>query len=848
MPGIQNLGQSGIQHLQRQHLDSGPLGQIGNLRFRAGPGATPRASAPNILQRFGQFLSKVAFYVGASPAQRVQQYVLDQARDNSRRIGNLLGNLTAAPDDPQARTRLAQGLARLGDLSGGDLSHLPGGKESLKTYLGELGVMDLNALRSGVLGNPDARQAVIDQVDPPRLRAQAALLLDQIAGALDQELAGQAVKEPLAQVRSLLAGEPVDGLALEGQLVRLSENLAMMGGDKLGVHLQTLSGDELKALQAVLHTDRLVGAKQALTQVRDPDAEPLLLEDAPDRIHETLDPQLIQSGRISHGEAMLDRLSEALDKEIQARIDQALPNLTLDLETALEEGDSAAIGKALFALNQHVDDLGQAYGTLPAGTARIVREQVALAMEALRHTETNPDGPLTRDSLQRLDDGTLGCLRRSSVLSEYGLRLNHEDARAESLSRVQALGRQVAEGLSGILTTLSEETVDMPVLMGRLRDLSELELQHSRQLSQLGHDDDGVGEDGHTSRVEQAFRQALDALGESRDEISGQARRHLGLLMGLEQQFREVSSGLDPVLRQDDFRLGGMEARMRIDSTGRMLSGIITALRTTLPDEVEPEQVIEPIAPPRSFHASLVEQYGVRYDPQTSRSTLSLNDGIRAKLTPHLEESIDPGVHPTRTVTLPVRGVDTEFSVSSTFFKDGIERPSISLSVRGLGTDGVMVRSAWPQGEPDDRREVLMGEALDALTKVTGPAAEPLTRLMNQQLAAGILKGLMDMGPESPFKLEDGSVVMPVGAGRFHFDIEKVEGGGFRVEAMMHIPIKDAVMLNQDGVGMPVAMDPSVSWAKVRVTLDVSPDGQQVRLSGSPQFQHHFVLTSEGED
>lgn len=211
MNGVRNPVQSPLQNLQRRHFDAGPLGQVGNLRFKAGPGATPRASGPNALQRFGQFLSKVAFYVGAGPAQRAQRHVLDQARDNSRRIGNLLGNLTGAPGDPKTRARIAEGLARLGDLSGGDLSGLPGGKESLQTYLGELGVMDLNALRGGVLGDPEARQAVLDQVDPPRLRAQAARLLDQIAVALEQAVAGQAVRDPLAQIRALLAGQPVDG-------------------------------------------------------------------------------------------------------------------------------------------------------------------------------------------------------------------------------------------------------------------------------------------------------------------------------------------------------------------------------------------------------------------------------------------------------------------------------------------------------------------------------------------------------------------------------------------------------------------------------------------------------------
>src|SRR5690606_35033370 len=105
---------------------------------------------------------------------------------------------------PKVQSKIAQGLARLGDLSGGDLSTLPGGKESLKTYLSELGLMDLNALRSGVLADPKAREAVINRVEPPRLRTQASSLLDQISAQFNQEIAGQVAREPLAQIRTLL--------------------------------------------------------------------------------------------------------------------------------------------------------------------------------------------------------------------------------------------------------------------------------------------------------------------------------------------------------------------------------------------------------------------------------------------------------------------------------------------------------------------------------------------------------------------------------------------------------------------------------------------------------------------
>ncbi|HET8597430.1 MAG TPA: hypothetical protein VFM22_06695 [Castellaniella sp.] len=849
MPGIQNLGQPGLQNLQRQQLESGPLGQVGNLRFKAEPGATPRTSGPNVFQRFGQFLSKVAFYVGASPAQRAQQFVLDQARDNSRRIGNLLGNLTASPNDRKAQAKIAEGLARLGDLSGGDFSRLPGGQQALNTYLGELGLPDLSALRSGVLGDPQARQATLDRVDPPHLRAQAAQVLDQIVRAMDQHLAGQVVREPLSQIQGLLSARPVDGVALEAQLGKLSEGLAMMGGDKLGVHLQGLSRNELRTLRDLLHGGKLDGAKQALTQIRDPDARPLRIEDAPDRVHETLDPGLIQSGRIQHGEAMLDRLSLALDKEIQARIEGTHPGLTDGLQAAIKRGDRSAIARALFDLNGTIGALQDAYGTLPEDTLRAVRAQVSGAMTALRNPDTNPEGPLTRDSLQRLDDNALGLLRRSGNLRGLGLQLDRDGARAEGLARVQALSQQVVQGMTGLMRTLGADPVDMPALMRQLRDLSELELQRSQQLAQLGHYGDMASVDDREAMVEQAFRQALAGLAESGEKDAAErALSQLGLLDGLEVRFGSIAFGLSSIVGDGGYEQGGPETLKRVSTTQHLLAGIAGALRDAIPGRVKGEApATDAVELPGEFYTSLMEQYGVRCNPGTFESTLMLSDGMRARLAPHLEEPVNVSVHPTHKVTLPVRGTDIEFSVSSSFFKDGIERPSISLSVRGPGPDGSVVRSSWPDGVPQDRRGEAMGEALDALTRIAGPAAEPLTRLMNQQLGAGILKGLQDMGKDSPFKLEDGSVVMPVGSGRFHFDVERFEDGSFRIGAVMTIPIKDAVGLDQNGVGMPVAMDPSLSWAQVSVVLSVSPDGQQVRMSEPPQFRHHFVLRPQDD-
>lgn len=842
MSGIQNLGQSGTQVLHRQDLEAGPLGHIGNLRFKAGPGTTPRASAPSLLHRFGQFLSKLSFYVGASSEQRAQRFVLDQARDNSRRVGNLLGNLTGSPRDSKVQSRIAQGLARLGDLSGGDLSKLPGGKESLKTYLSELGLMDLSALRSGVLGDPKAREAVISRVEPQRLRTQASALLDQISAQLNEEIAGQVAREPLAQIRTLLDARPVDGAALQAQLLRLSEGLAMLGEGNLATCLGTLSDAEVEALQRHLHPGKLDGVKGRLPQIPEGKDAPSESEGVQQRMPDTEDTRLQQSSRLQQARTMLDRLSQALGQDVHVRVGRSLLSQTTALQQAITDGNRGAISKALFALSQNIRRLEDRYGALPTQSRNELREQVALAVQALRDPTLNPSGPLSRASLRHLDDHSLGMLRAASQsLRAYGLDIDRNGARAEGLSRVQPLTDRVTEGVVRVLRLVAEDPVRMPALMQHLRDLSEIELQRTQQLEQVGHFGNGMGADDRKRMGGETFAAAIQRLRDSGEgTLISRLPDRADLIRALWDGMGGAVFGLGDLYGDREYGRGADEAIKRISTGQHMLDAIKEGLYRLRPESDNDQQ--SSVTLPASFYTSLATQYGVRFDPEAFKSTLVVKDSAWASLEQRLATPINPADHPTRVVTLPVHGTNTQFSVSSVFAKDGVDRVTISLSVRGAGPNGQAVRTTWPDGVPDSQRAPYVGEALDALVKVAGPAAEPLTRLMNQQSGGPILEGLVAMGMDSPFKLEDGSVVVPGGRARLHFDLEKTDDGRFSIGVVMNMPLEGALRLYPDGTTEPVMMDRTNSWVRIRVTLDVSPDGQQIRMSQPPQFQHHFAL------
>lgn len=815
MPGIQTVGQSALQNLNREHLESGPLGRVGNLRFKAEAGATPRAGGPNLFQRLGQFLSKTVFRATASPEQRAQQRVLDQARDNSRRVGDLLGKLTAAPDDARAQQKVAQELARLAERAGGDLARLPGGAQALAAYLPELAVIDVTALKSGALGSPEARQAILASIEPPELRAQAESVLTQISTAVSERVAELVFAEPLAAIGPLCANNTIDGAALNAQLTKLADHVAMFGRDLLEDAPQNLSDKMLGALYRAAQGGKAENVRQALAQIKDLDA-----------------------GQLQRSQAMLELLNAVVEKNAQARMERLLSPPIAQLRTAIASGDRAAIGRELFALNLNTGPLQINFGLpLPENANAMLREAVSEAMAALRDEATNPDSPLTRDSLQRLDDETLGLLCRSGTqLGSYGLAWSRDDAQAESLSRLRDLDRNAVGSAVDILRTLAENEVPPHVLVRQLRELAGLEFQRTLQLGRMGQHGENASVDNRRLSIFPIMDAAIAQLrAQGQDAVVERAGSRMDLVQGLGNQYGLAIFGLGHLSRTECHQ-SVQEVLKSIKTMEAVLSGL--SERLPLPEGKTPED-IEPLPLPPEYEQALAEQFGVRYDPDTMSSTINLNDAQNAYMGRFFDMAPPPGKAP-QTVTLPVNGVDTQFSVSEAFYIDAIQRPSISLSVRGASLDGsTPVRSTWPREMPDEQYDASMGEALNALTQVAGQSTEALTRLMTQELGANMVLALKAMGNDSPFKLEDGSVIQINGAGHFDFDIEKNADGSFRMVATMHIPMRHGIQTDAAGNDEPVAMKPG-SWAEVRVALHVAPDGASARMAELPRFGYHF--------
>ncbi|MGE8548331.1 MAG: hypothetical protein ACN6OC_12910 [Alcaligenes sp.] len=416
------LGQTGARILQRQDLAPGPLGAVGNLRFSPLEGGTP-GIGPSTPASAGR--PSVGFSFRPQPVQEPRKF-LTQARENSNRIGNVLGLLTATAGHGSALAKLGPELAQLvrlvrcnlNSLSGGsesgNLSSLAGGVESLTCYMNEMTPEDIDALRNGVLSKPRICHALLSLM-PSYLRPQATKILEQITEALDQRRARDGVTMPLQQIQILMRSWPMNGPALASQLNRLADVLGMPDADQqasepplvpmLDTYLRSLPEYRLRELMFLFHADRYQPARDALRQLGE------------------------DSGR-QRALAMLDCIHHSLPSVIHARVQPLLRDIEVALEQARLAGDQLAASQALCELYSLVKEGLRTYGWLPETVNIDVRRLVQGNLDLLFPDAVyNPFDPLNAAYLGRLDETVAANLRCVERLRDYELILQEENDR-----------------------------------------------------------------------------------------------------------------------------------------------------------------------------------------------------------------------------------------------------------------------------------------------------------------------------------------------------------------------------------------------------------------------------------
>lgn len=409
-PNVQNTGLTSIQNQAAQQTgQTGALGSVGNLRFRGEPGATPRASGPGFFGSIKQGLSKLAFYLTASPQARAQRFVQDQRQDNRQMLGNLLGHLTGNKNDRGAMRAAAADLTRLADLVKGDLAGGLGGKDALRHALQGLGDLDLDALKDGVLSDPAKRSELLDVVTPSQRNA-AIDVLDRLTESLDTREAGRVLGEPLDTVKDNM-GLTGDGAALHEALGRLAEGLGdgPEGARMLADYLHDLPDDALSTFCLALSGD---DGFRKMAELTSPDGSPKL--SAEDR---------------DQAQALITRLRTAVENEAQSRLDDVSASLGQQASRALEAGTDAAV-----VLAHCQNEARQATERLSHGSSN----QVLLKALALPESMTGLTKPQAESLIRNVPDHQLPALHRSMT-----------DMPAKTVSRVSGLLLQAMPEVAG---------------------------------------------------------------------------------------------------------------------------------------------------------------------------------------------------------------------------------------------------------------------------------------------------------------------------------------------------------------------------------------------------------------
>lgn len=472
--------------LKRKDLGTCPLGAIGNLQFKPGQGGTARASRIGVLlSKIRRSLSNLVFFLTSSHALvRARRAQLVQVRENSRRVGDLLGRLTAAAGAAKEHSLIGQKLKRLCKTPGGDLSSLPGGREALSRYLDELSDADLVALRCGVLNDVDA---ILDQVSPDPdspSRSQAYGMLRQIKLAVRSRFERKVVQEPFRQIARLLSDTPVDRHTLQQSLRGMAKGFEQFKAslatsplkhesDPLDIYFGPLSKkqwEELLTLGLPEKCDELVYAlgeaktdKGASFNALDQFAQALH-----SRLTRSVQAPLAQIAELLSARPMDGRQLEAALLKLGSSpagivLERYLPSLPEEqLKSLLILGRRDTVEECLAALAEIDADRGPARDALDKimdalESRRAQSAHGSLAQIAGLLTARSIDGRKLEESLRKLDSLLIGELDRHlrslpEDVVEALLPLAHKEARDECRASLLKAGiTDEQEGVSGLL-------------------------------------------------------------------------------------------------------------------------------------------------------------------------------------------------------------------------------------------------------------------------------------------------------------------------------------------------------------------------------------------------------------
>ena len=835
---------------------------------------------------------------------------------------------------------------------------------ALARHFDQLQSIDLNAMRAGPLANHYSRQLVLDKLDPAQ-RPAAAAVMDQIAAALEKQIALHATAAPVAAIGALFSvaartGGAIDAQAMDAALEQLRAGAGLLKPEGQTLHhffgprMTRMSEAELSTLSRGLsHKPPGAGglapyeALLAASDARGPDAvragerqEALdgLQAAVADEIAKRLDratmgastplqitlmdrsvdvrpDAIMQLGHVlgdkaaalgaSHlaafdgrdvataltarvltdlPDAQLDRLLGGADAQSLARAQSGIAGLpeprqtalraavemahehqigTLtaqvdhvqaELETAVTKGDRGAITLKLRELAGAVDQLrvfGSAMGHAVAETTQTeLRDMVSRALAPLR-AGSNATGPLSEASLAGLTKHEFGNLQQARAeLGAYGLSFDRSGVMGQLAARTLDSTTRAEQAVTQLLHALADPRTSAADVVRQVRQLSSETAATLTTLTTLGEE---IGADD-IGRV--AGSMVSNGLTAFRAEAGEAATAQLATILDHYDEYLSPLSEALPMMRNAAANLVRDEGDPDSDAIRQTLGllGTGSFLTQALRQDIESaspqagrapyEFGLSDVALSPEMRSAVAGEFGLRLDAAVTTADSTLSATQRATLGGLLAET--PVSTPPVILTVPVNGVPTDFPVSRSFELDAFQRHGVSFTVSGRGLDGQLVEAnALRPDTPAQDRPSAMGESLYALKQVVGEALTPLTEFMHQQLAAGLLMGLVGMGNDSPIRLPSGETFEPGGQGKMNFDIERLpEGGLTATVTIAYSNLSSGFTLSADGERAGVMLYPAKSSVEAYFSVNVSDDGKTFEMRDPLHLRYTLTPTA----
>jgi hypothetical protein len=545
-----------------------------------------------------------------------------------------------------------------------------------------------------------------------------------------------------------------------------------------------------------------------------------------------------------------------------ARRQHDYANLALALDAltrAVQANDRNAIAKGLATLLPFQDALSRSASrtsgvslSVRPGTSSPESDDDALHLRAqsivgasvsiLRSPGEEQDA-LSPASLRLLSNAAIADLRRATASGLQGISIKDENLEAELESRGRSVATHLQNSLQDAIHALAEKPLQPQRLVYALAAASRAALQQMKLLAELGNE--VVGGDGLAEYAVAQVERAVTGIDDT-DVLTSSAASVPTHAMVLQQA---LQLGRAQIARADDEAdIGAADPLTYALNMLGVASMLLHALSTRLdpviedlPSGADDDDLAGQLGP--QALAALSSAFGIRL--QTSQQTLAplvLNRRQAAVLYGAL--TIMPTAETARPMTVALAlsgGASSDIQVDTQFYRDAIQRTSVSFSVRGKEPGGTVTGySPMRQGPAGAQHDSALNDALLAMHGLAGEQALTLTRIMNQQLAGGLVTALAELGAASPILLADGSSFLPGGAARLHFDVQKQDDDGYHIGASIRFTDMDSGtrLVHSTGEAQAMALASTLSHFNAEFSLSMSADGLSMRMATPIMFDY----------